>query len=142
MGYQRLGAAYQLKYLSNIMTQATDTDIRELKTAIEAIARGTEANTKAIADLTLEMRLGFGAVQGQITNLDTKLSGQITNAESKLEGKINSLDTKFDERSKGMGQRLDGKELAQRNIFTGITVLIVGGVLLAFFKYLFFGTLP
>ena len=44
--------------------------------------------------------------------------------------------------SKSMGQRLDGKELAQRNIFTGITVLIVGGILLAFFKYLFFGTLP
>jgi hypothetical protein len=131
------------------MTQATDTDIRELKTAIDgntsAIAgliKATEANAKAIADLTLEMRLGFGEVKGQITNLDTKLSGQITNAESKLEGKINSLDTKFDERSKGMGQRLDGKELAQRNIFTGITVLIVGGVLLAFFKYLFFGTLP
>ena len=40
------------------------------------------------------------------------------------------------------GQRLDGKELAQRNIFTGITVLTVGGILLAFYKYLFFGTLP
>jgi chromosome segregation ATPase len=152
------------------MTYSTETDIRELKTAVEAIGRGTEANTraieglsrttdaidrrletltrtteanaKAIADLTLEMRLGFGDVKGQIGNLDTKLSGQITNLESKLEGKINSLDTKFDERSKGMGQRLDGKELAQRNIFTGITVLIVGGILLAFFKYLFFGTLP
>jgi hypothetical protein len=138
------------------MTYATDTDIRELKTAvdgntraIDGLIRATEANAKAIADLTLEMRLGFGNVEtkftevkGQISNLDTKLSGQITNAESKLEGKINSLDTKFDERSKGIGQRLDGKELAQRNIFTGITVLIVGGILLAFFKYLFFGTLP
>jgi hypothetical protein len=138
------------------MTQATDTDSRELKTAIDGntraidgLIRATEANAKAIADLTLEMRLGFGNVEtkftevkGQISNLDTKLSGQITNAESKLEGKINSLDTKFDERSKGIGQRLDGKELAQRNIFTGITVLIVGGILLAFFKYLFFGTLP
>ena len=145
------------------MTQATDTDIRELKTAIdgntraidgiikateanakatEANAKATEANAKAIADLTLEMRLGFGEVKGQITNLDTRISGQITNAESKLEGKINSLDTKFDERSKGMGQPLDGKELAQRNIFTGITVLTVGGILLAFYKYLFFGTLP
>jgi hypothetical protein len=145
------------------MTYSTETDIRELKTAIdgntraiatqsdridglikatETNAKATEANAKAIADLTLEMRLGFGDVKGQITNLDTRISGQITNAESKLEGKINSLDTKFDERSKGMGQRLDGKELAQRNIFTGITVLIVGGILLAFFKYLFFGTLP
>jgi hypothetical protein len=99
------------------MTYATDTDIRELKTAvdgntraIDGLIRATEANAKAIADLTLEMRLGFGNVEtkftevkGQISNLDTKLSGQITNAESKLEGKINSLDTKFDERSKGMG---------------------------------------
>jgi hypothetical protein len=34
------------------MTQATDTDIRELKTAVEAIGRGTEANTKAIEGLS------------------------------------------------------------------------------------------
>jgi hypothetical protein len=80
------------------MTQATDTDSRELKTAIDGntraidgLIRATEANAKAIADLTLEMRLGFGEVKGQITNLDTKLSGQITNTESKLEGKINSI---------------------------------------------------
>ena len=170
------------------MTHATETDIRELKTAIdgntraittqseriEVIGRSTEANTKAveaidrrletltrsteanskaieantkaIADLTSsvtglreEMRVGFSGVQGQITNLDTKLSGQITNTESKLEGKINSLDTKFDERSKGMGQRLDGKELAIRNLSTGLTVTIVGGILLSLGRFLFFG---
>ena len=41
------------------MTQATDTDIRELKTAvdgntrsIEDLGRGTEANTKAIEGLS------------------------------------------------------------------------------------------
>jgi hypothetical protein len=34
------------------MTQATDQDIRELKIAIEAIGKGTEANTKEIANLT------------------------------------------------------------------------------------------
>jgi hypothetical protein len=86
------------------MTQATDTDIRELKTAIDGntraidgLIRATEANAKAIADLTLEMRMGFGGVNtkftevsGQITNLDTKLSGQITNAETKLDGKIDT----------------------------------------------------
>ena len=140
------------------MTQATDTDIRELKTAIdgntraiEAIVRATEANAKAIADLTLEMRVGFSGVQGQITNLETKLEGRIDNLETKLEGQINNLDTKlvgkldalgekFEERTKGFGQRLDGRELAQRNIFTGLTVVIVGGLLLAIAKYLFFGT--
>jgi chromosome segregation ATPase len=149
------------------MTQATDTDIRELKTAIatlsqgidgntraveaidrriEALTRTTEANAKAISDLTLEMRLGFGSVNtkftevsGQITNLDTKLSGQITNTESTLSGEIATLTGKFDERTKGLGQRLDGKELATRNIFTGLTVTIVGGILLTLGRFLFFG---
>lgn len=75
------------------MTQATDTDIRELKTAIDGntravdgLIKATEANASARSDLTLEMRVGFGAVKGQITNLDTRISGIITNAESKLGG--------------------------------------------------------
>jgi hypothetical protein len=37
------------------MTAATDTDIREIRTAVESIAKSTEANTKAIANLTLEI---------------------------------------------------------------------------------------
>ncbi len=131
------------------MTSATDTDIREIKTAIDGNTRSiqtidlrldtltktTEANAKAISDLTNsiiglreEMRVGFSDVKGLISNLDTKLSGQITN-----------LDTKFEERTKGIGQRLDGKELAQRNIFTGLTVTIVGGILLTLGRFLFFG---
>ena len=116
------------------MTQATDTDIREIKTAIEAntkviesIAKSTEANTKSIADLTLEMRLGFA-------NADTKFSD--------IRGDIKALDAKFEERTKGFGQRLDGKELAQRNISTGLTVAIVGGLLLTLAKYLFLGVDP
>ena len=142
------------------MTQATDTDIRELKTAIdgntraveaidrrlEALTKTTEANAKAIADLTLEMRMGFGNVEtkftevkGQITNLDTKLSGEITNSKSTLSGEIDTLTGKFDERTKGLDTRLSGKELAQRNIFTGLTVTIVGGILLTLGRFLFFG---
>ena len=148
------------------MTQATDIDIREIKTAIdgntkaiesiaratesntrsvsglsdrvESIAKSTEANTKAITDLTLEMRLGFANVNTQIVRLD----GKIDNLDTKLTGKIDALGEKFDERTKGFGQRLDGRELAQRNIYTGSTVAIVGGLLLALAKYLFFGTLP
>jgi uncharacterized membrane protein len=152
------------------MTQATDTDIRELKTAIdgntraievigrsteantkaiedldrriESIARSTEANAKAINDLTLEMRVGFANIDTKFAQVDTKLTkleGKIDNVESKLEGKIDALVEKFDERTKGMGQRLDGKELAQRNIFTGLTVTIVGGILLTLGRFLFLG---
>jgi ABC-type transporter Mla subunit MlaD len=134
------------------MTMATNTDIKDIKTAvesntktiaaqsdrIEAIIRGTEANTKAINDLTQEMRLKFSTVENKIevgfATVETKLT--------KLEGQILTLDAKFDERTKGIGQRVDGKELAVRNVSTGLIVATTGGILLAVFKYLFFGTLP
>ncbi len=58
------------KLLTNIMTQATDTDIREIKDLIAA-------NTKAIADLTLEMRVGFSDLRGQINTVEAKLEGKI-----------------------------------------------------------------
>jgi hypothetical protein len=131
-----LAARSKLKqnYLEVNMTAATDTDIREIKTAIEsntkaieAIAKGTEANTLAIATLAAEMRLGF-------SNIDTKFA--------EVRGDIKILDSKFEERTKGFSQRLDGKELAQRNISTGLTVAIVGGLLLTLAKYLFFGSNP
>ncbi len=73
------------------------------------------------------MRLGF-------SNIDTKFA--------EVWGDIKALDSKFEERTKGFSQRLDGKELAQRNIFTGLTVAIVGGLLLTLAKYLFFGSNP
>jgi hypothetical protein len=92
------------------MTTATETDIREIKTAIESIARLTEANAKAITDLTLDMRVGFASVdtkfavlreemqvgfaklEGKIDNLEARLEGQINTVEAKLEGKIDQLD--------------------------------------------------
>lgn len=134
------------------MTMATNTDIKDIKTAvesntktiaaqsdrIEAIIRGTEASTKAINDLTQEMRLKFSNVENKIevgfATVETKLT--------KLEGQILTLDAKFDERTKGIGQRVDGKDLAVRNVSTGLVVVTTGGILLAVFKYLFFGTLP
>jgi hypothetical protein len=77
------------------MTQATDRDIAEIKDLIavntrsidslaritENIARVTEANTKAIADLDKKIEVGF-----------TKIEGQINTVEAKLEGKIDKLD--------------------------------------------------
>jgi hypothetical protein len=70
------------------MTQATDTDIREIRTAVESISKATEANTKAISDLILEMRLGFADVKGEFK----EVRGLINTAEAKLEGKIDKLD--------------------------------------------------
>jgi methyl-accepting chemotaxis protein len=98
------------------MTMATNTDIteikadiREIKTAVEAISKGTEANTKAveaiskgteantkaISDLTTsvsglreEMRVGFANVDTKFARLD----GKIDTAEAKLDGKIDKID--------------------------------------------------
>jgi hypothetical protein len=68
------------------MTQATDTDIQDIKTSIdnltkvtESIARSTEANTKAIADLTLEMRIGFTSINGKFDTVNARLTNVETN---------------------------------------------------------------
>jgi chaperonin cofactor prefoldin len=99
------------------MATVTDTDLQEIKTAIESLTRLAEANAKAIADLTLDMRVGFANVdtkfavlreemqvgfasvdtkfarlEGKIDNLETKLEGQINTVEAKLTGKIDQLD--------------------------------------------------
>jgi DNA-binding transcriptional MerR regulator len=65
-------------YLINTMTQATDTDIREIK---DLIAAGNTATQKQIADLDKRIEVGFA-----------KLEGKIDTVEAKLEGKIDKLD--------------------------------------------------
>jgi prefoldin subunit 5 len=120
------------------MTQATDTDIREIKSAIdtlarsvETIARGTEANTKAITDLTLEMRLGFASV-------DTKLSdirGEIKQVETQLEGKIDKLDGKITTLTTNVSN-LDGRLWG----FGGtILAAVLAALLTIFGRYIFTG---
>jgi chromosome segregation ATPase len=114
------------------MTQATDQDIRELKTAIdansraiEAIGKGTEANTKAIADLTAsvsglreEMRVGFANVEtrftdlkGQINNVETKLEGQIAVCNTKLAG-LESTAQKLPDLAEKVGELKNWKQVA------------------------------
>jgi predicted RNase H-like nuclease (RuvC/YqgF family) len=81
------------------MTQATDTDIRDIKTAIdnltkstESISRSTEANTKAISDLKDSI-----SSLSEVTKVGlTRLDGDIR----ELRAEIGSLDAKFDERTK------------------------------------------
>jgi ABC-type transporter Mla subunit MlaD len=107
------------------MTQATDQDIRELKTAIETIGKGTEANTKAIADLTAsvsglreEMRVGFANVEtrfadlrGQINNVETKLEGQIAVCNTKLAG-LESTAQKLPDLAEKVGELKNWKQVA------------------------------
>ena len=74
------------------MTPATDTDIKDIKTSIEA-------NTKAIGDLTTsltslreEMRVGFA-------NIETKFA-EVKGDIKELRSELKALDSKLDERTK------------------------------------------
>jgi hypothetical protein len=50
--------------MSNTMTQATDKDIREIKSAIEGLGKGTEANTKAIEGIAKGTEANTKAIEG------------------------------------------------------------------------------
>jgi Skp family chaperone for outer membrane proteins len=141
------------------MTQATDIDMRELKSAIEA-------NSREIAQLATEMRVGFANVDARFANVDarfaavdtkfaavdTKLSeikqemrvsfanvdtkfAEVRGEITEVRGDIKAFDSKFDERTKGFAQRLDNKEFIIRSTIAAI----LSGLLLTFTKFLFFG---
>jgi peptidoglycan hydrolase CwlO-like protein len=112
------------------MTQATDTDIRELKSAIED-------NNRQIAQLATEMRVGFANVDTKFANVDTKLA-EVRGEIKEVRGDIKALDNKFDERTKGFAQRLDNKEFIIRSTIAAL----LSGLLLTFTKFLFFGLTP
>jgi hypothetical protein len=110
------------------MTTATDTDIQQIKDLITA---GNVATQKQIADLTLEMRLGFA-------NVDTKFA-EVKGDIRELRSEVKALDGKLEEKTKNLDQRLGSGEFTTRGITIGLTVTVVGGLLLTFGKILFFG---
>jgi hypothetical protein len=114
------------------MTTATDTDLQQVKDLITTLHAATQ---KQIAD-------GNAAIQKQITDLAiqmVKLEQRVEVGFAKLEGDIKNLDTKFDEKTKNLDLRITNKEFANRGVTVGLTVAVVGGLLLAFGKLLFFG---
>jgi septation ring formation regulator EzrA len=103
-----LAARSIVKNLLNIMTSATDTDIREIKDLIAAntrsidslaritenIARVTESNTnaiesssKAITDLDKKIEVGFSDLKGKLDSLDGRLVA--------VEGNLKGLDARL-----------------------------------------------
>jgi chromosome segregation ATPase len=76
------------KHTLYIMTQATDTDIREIK---DLIAAGNSATQKHIADLREEMRAGFASVDVRLTKLD----GRIDTLETRVLGKFETVNAKI-----------------------------------------------
>ena len=55
------------------MTPATDTDIKDIKTSIEANTKAIGELTTSLTSLREEMRVGFANVTTQVTRLDGKI---------------------------------------------------------------------
>jgi uncharacterized ion transporter superfamily protein YfcC len=60
------------------MTAANDTDIQQIK---DLIAAGNAATQKQIGDLTLEMRLGFSDLRGELKTIDVRLKNLESNSQ-------------------------------------------------------------
>jgi predicted nucleic acid-binding Zn-ribbon protein len=117
------------------MTAATDSDLQQVKDLITA---GNAATQKQIADLALSTQQQFNETQKQISKLEQRVEVGFTKVEGdirELRSELKALDTKFDEKTKNLDQRITSKEFTIR----GVTVTILGGLLLAFGKLLFFG---
>ena len=134
------------------MTTATDTDIQQIKDLITAgnvatqkqIADLAISTQKQIADLTLEMRLGFANVDTKFTavreeirvgfaNVDTKFA-EVKGDIRELGSEVKALDGKLEEKTRNLDQRLGSGEFTTRGITIGLTVTVVGGLLLTFGK--------
>jgi predicted nucleic acid-binding Zn-ribbon protein len=110
------------------MATVTDTDLQQFR---DLITSSSAATQKQITDLTLDVKVGFANVETKFA----KLEGDIRELRSELK----ALDTKFEEKTKNLDQRITSREFITRGVAVGITVTIVGGLLLAFGKIIFFG---
>jgi predicted nucleic acid-binding Zn-ribbon protein len=132
------------------MTTATDTDLQQVK---DLITTGNAATQKQIADLALSTQKQISDTQKQIADLATSTQKQFADLTQRVEvgfaevkgdirevrSELKALDTKFDEKTKSLDQRITGREFVNRGVAVGMTVTVVGGVLLAFGKIIFFG---
>jgi prefoldin subunit 5 len=100
------------------MKQAKEKSIREIKTAIDALAKGTEANTKAIADLTAsvsglreEMRVGFANVETRLADVrgDIKV---LDNRLGNIESTVQSTAQKLPDLAEKVGELKNWKQVA------------------------------
>ena len=101
------------------MTESTDRDLKELKTAIEQNSQAIVDLTTSISGLREEVRVGFTKLEGRINNIETKLDGKVEVMKSEL--KI--VDVKLEERTRigfwGM-------------LIRGVPILILVGLVVAF----------
>jgi ABC-type phosphate transport system auxiliary subunit len=118
------------------MPPTTETDLRELK---DLIAANHTAITQQIAALNQRLEVGFAQVDIKFAQVDTKLA-QVDTKISDLRGEVNTQLAELKGELKIVRQPIDFWDFVKRSVAAGLTVTVVGGLLLAAWKLVIFGT--
>jgi hypothetical protein len=112
------------------MTMTTDIELRELKDLISA-------NHNAV---TQQIAVGLAQVDTKFAQVDTKLA-QVDTKISDLRGEMNTRLAEMKGEIKIVKQPIEFWDFVKRSVAAGLTVTIVGGLLLAAWKLVIFGTI-
>ena len=112
------------------MAVTTDTELRELK---DLIAANHAAVTLQIAALSQRVEVGFAQVDIKFAQVDTKLA-QVDTKISDLRGEVNTRLAEMKGDLKIVRQPIEFWDFVKRSITAGLTVTVVGELLLAAWK--------
>jgi hypothetical protein len=104
----------------------------------------TDIDLKEVRDLIIglreEVRVGFAQVDIKFAQVDTKLA-QMDTKLSDFKGEVNTRLAEMKGDLKIVKQPIEFWDFVKRSVAAGLTVTVVGGLLLAAWKLLIFGTL-
>ncbi len=126
------------------MPPTTDTDLRELRDLITAnqiaVIQQITALSQQVAALNQRVEVGFAQVDIKFAQVDTKLA-QVDTKISDLRGDMNTQFAEMKGDLKIVKQPIEFWDFVKRSVAAGLTVTIVGGLLLAAWKLAIFGTI-
>jgi hypothetical protein len=118
--------------------------MREHPIILATMPPTTETDLKELRDLVIglreEVRVGFAQVDMKFAQVETKLA-QVDTKISDLRGEVNTRLAEMKGEIKIVKQPIEFWDFVKRSVAAGLTVTVVGGLLLAAWKLLIFGTL-
>jgi flagellar motility protein MotE (MotC chaperone) len=117
------------------MTTAKNTDFQRVK---DLVAASSAATQKQIADSVAAVKKQVSDLAIQVAELREETKAELKGNIRDVRSELKALETKFDEKTKNLDQRIANKEFINRCVAVGMIATVVGDLLLAFGKLLFF----
>ncbi len=134
----------KLGHISSLaaMPPITESDLKEtrdLMTANQnAVTQQIAAISQQIAALSQRVEVGFAQVDIKFAQVDTKLA-QVDTKISDLRGEMNTRLAEMKGDLKIVKQPIEFWDFVKKSVAAGLTVTVVGGLLLAGWKFVIFG---